>query len=116
MAVLAFCICGPAGAADDYLSILEAEADETGGLSNTATVESLGRADKKVRSVTDNQSIRPAMGLEDFETELSSHFAGTWVLYSKLAGKQRAAVYSAYQEDNSMANVREAIVRQLSSQ
>lgn len=115
-AVLALCVSRPAGAADDYLSILEAEADDTGGLSNTATVESAGRTEKRVRSVRDHQTIRPAMGFEEFEAELSAHFSGTWLLYSKLAGKQRAAVYSEYQQDNSTAKVREAIVRQLSSQ
>lgn len=116
MAVLALCIGVPAGASDDYLSILDAEADDTGGLSNATTVESAGRTEKKVRSVSDNQIIRPAMGFEEFETELDAHYSGTWLLYSKLGQRQRAAVYSAYQEDNSTAHVREAIVRQLSSQ
>jgi hypothetical protein len=116
VAVLALCTCLPAGAADDYLSILEAEADDTGGLSNTATLESAGRSGKEVRSVTDHQIIRPAMGVEEFEAELSAHFSGTWLLYSKLPARQRKMVNSAYQEDNRTANVREAIIRQLSAQ
>jgi hypothetical protein len=115
-ALLALCTCMPAAAADDYLSILEAEANDTGGLSNAATLESAGRTGKEVRSVRDHQTIRPAMGVEEFEAELGAHFSGTWLLYSKLPARQRKRVYSAYQEDNSTANVREAIIRQLSAQ
>ena len=105
----------PAAAADDYLSILEAEADDTGGLSNTATVESAGHTGRKVRSVRDNKTIRPALGYEAFEAELNTNYSGTWFLYDKLTRAQRKAVYGVYQEDNSTAKVREEIVRLLSS-
>ena len=104
-----------AGAQDDYLSILEAEADDTGGAANTGDVSPAARPAKKVRSVQDNQVLRPAMGFEEFEAELSANFAGTWILYDKLAIRQREAVYSAYQEDNRTARVREVIVKLLSA-
>ncbi|MGB5473755.1 MAG: hypothetical protein WBQ78_09785 [Gammaproteobacteria bacterium] len=104
-----------AGAQDDYLSILEAEADDTGGPTNTGDAAPAARPAKKFRSVQDNQVIRPAMGFEEFEAELSANFTGTWILYDKLAIRQRAAVYSAYQEDNRTEQVREVIVKMLSA-
>jgi len=104
-----------AGAQDDYLSILEAEADATGGRTNTGDVAPAARSAKKVRTVQDNQTIRPAMGFEEFEAELGANFSGTWFLYDKLARKQRKTVYSAYQEDNRTAHVREVIVKLLSA-
>lgn len=106
----------PASAADDYLSILEAEADDTGNRTDaTNVVVPNARSAKKVRSVQDNQTIRPAMGFDEFETELNSNYAGTWFLYEKLTSAQRKAVYGVYQEDNRTAQVREKIVKLLSS-
>ncbi|MEZ5542221.1 MAG: hypothetical protein R3F42_09260 [Pseudomonadota bacterium] len=106
----------PAGAADDYLSILEAEANDTGGQTDSTNVAvPAARSVKKVRSVQDNQTIRPAMGFEEFERELNANFSGTWFLYDKLNGEQRKTVYRAYQDDNRTANVREQIVRLLST-
>jgi len=105
----------PARAEDDYLSALEAEAYETGGHSTADTATPVARHAKKVRSVKDNQSIMPALGFEEFETELSANFSGTWLLYDKLTKGQRKAVYRAYQEDNRTSVVREMIVKLLSS-
>jgi hypothetical protein len=103
-------------ARDDYLSILEAEAEDTGGLGDVVEATPTARTAKKIRSVQDKQTIRPAMGFEEFETELSANFSGTWLLYDKLASKQRKAIYSAYLEDNRTAKVREIIVKLLSAQ
>jgi hypothetical protein len=106
----------PFCAADDYLSILEAEADDTGGRTDVANIAPATRPAREVRSVKDNQTIRPALGFEEFEAELNAHYSGTWFLYDKLTSDQRRAVYSAYQEDNHTAKVRERIVKLLSSQ
>lgn len=104
-----------AGAQDDYLSILEAEADDTGGRGDMPDVTPVVRPAKKVRSVQDNQIIRPAMGFEEFEVELNTNFSGTWFLYDKLTSAQRKNVYNAYQVDNRTARVRETIVKLLSA-
>lgn len=105
----------PASAEDDYLSVLEAEADETGGRSTAETATEVDRPAKKVRTVQDNQAIQPALGFEEFEAELNANFSGTWFLYEKLTRGQRKAVYHAYQEDNRTSIVREMIVKLLSS-
>lgn len=112
---IALWVATPAGADDGYLSALEAEANDTGGRMEEATVSSAARPEKKVRTVQDNLTIRPALGFKEFEAELNTNFSGTWFLYEKLAGAQRRAVYSAYQQDNRTARVREMIVKLLSS-
>jgi len=105
----------PAGADDDYLSILEAEARDTGGRVDEATVSDVARPEIKVRSVQDNQTIKPAMDFEAFEVELNTYYSGTWFLYEKLDSEQRRAVYSTYRQDNRTASVREKIVKLLTS-
>jgi hypothetical protein len=106
----------PVCAAEDYLSILEAEADDTGGRTDAANIAPAARPAREVRSVKDNRTIRPALGFEEFEAELNAHYSGSWFLYDKLTSDQRMAVYSAYQEDNRTSKVREKIVELLSAQ
>jgi hypothetical protein len=108
------CLVRPVLAEDDYLSILEAEADDTGGHAQETTATSV-RSVKEVRSVRDHQIIRPAMSFDEFESELNTFYSGTWFLYEKLNNRQRKTVYGVYQEDNRTAKVRETIVRLLSS-
>lgn len=55
------------------------------------------------------------MGFKEFEAELKASFSGTWFLYEKLSREQREAVYSVYQKDNRTSQVREIIVKLLSS-
>ncbi len=104
----------PASADDDYLRVLEAEAVDTGGHTSPDDASSVARSARKVRSVTDNQTIRSSMGFGEFESELQANYSGTWLLYNKLTHAQRKTVYSTYQEDNRTSKVREVIVRLLS--
>ena len=105
----------PVGAADDYLSVLEAEADDTG----SRAVDEAGTVPvataPRVRSVTDNRFIPEGLDFEAFEAELDANYSGTWFLYVKLSAKQRKAVFQTYRKDNSSAAVREEVVRQLAS-
>lgn len=112
---IGLCLARPVHAEDDYLSILEAEADDTGGRAQVTGATPV-RSVKEVRSVQDHQVIRPAMSFDEFEKELSDFYSGTWFLYDKLTGQQRKTVYGVYQADNRTAKVRETIVRLLSSQ
>jgi hypothetical protein len=70
---------------------------------------------RKIRSVQDNQTIRPSLGFEEFEAERNAYYTGTWFLYEKLTGKQRKAIYSSYRQDNRTAKVREKIVGLMTS-
>ncbi len=61
------------------------------------------------------KSADPSLGGEvptgltqaDFEAALKGSFAGTFVFYSRLDDKGKAAVYQAYQESNQIAHIRE---------
>lgn len=99
-------------AADDYLSILEAEASDTGA--TEATADTAEKRDSAKR-VTADKVIEPGLSFEDFETTLSTHYSGSNFLYVKLTATKRQGVYKFYQNDNRISSVREEIVRLLSS-
>jgi hypothetical protein len=105
----------PVLAADDYLSALEAEADDTGSRGVSDTEAAPAAAVPRVQSVSDRQVIQEGLDFEAFEAELDGNYSGTWFLYVKLSARQRKAVYDVYRKDNSAAAVREEVVRQLAS-
>lgn len=105
-----------AQAEDDYLSILEAEASDTGESMTTLSVSKKPAAkDEKARHVTPDKVIEPGLSFEDFEEILSSRYSGSNFLYVKLTAGKRKGVYRFYQSDNRISSVREEIVRLLSS-
>ena len=103
-------------AEDDYLSILEAEAEDTGASSNP--VSKTGKAnlhDNKIKKLKADKLIEPGLTFEAFEETLSTHYTGSNFLYVKLTTSKRKGVYRLYQGDNRISSVREEIVRLLSS-
>ena len=70
---LAFTTAGMAQAADDYLTILEAEALETGDSAPTAvTPEKSAVKSEKIKHLTPDKVIEPGLSFEDFEETLSN--------------------------------------------
>jgi len=103
-------------AEDDYLSILEAEAEDTGASSNPAFKS--GKDDKRnngIRNVKAGKLIEPGLSFEEFEETLSTRYSGSNFLYVKLTESKRKGVYRFYQGDNRISSLREEIVRLLSS-
>ncbi len=113
---LAIASTGMAQAADDYLSILEAEASDTGDSAPTAVApEKPAAKSEKIKHVTPGKIIEPGLSFEDFEETLSNRYSGSNFLYIKLTAGKRKGVYKFYQSDNRISSVREEIVRLLSS-
>jgi len=112
--VFGFLIGVPAYADDDYLSALEAEADDTGTRSGSP-VESASKQVRKVKSSQSSDVIEPGLGFEEFEEELGTGYSGSHLLYIKLSKGNRKAVYKFYQGNNRISSIREEIVRRLSS-
>jgi len=116
VAGLALCLCpGMASyAADDYLSALEAEADDTGVLGGSA-LSSAASQEKKARHASASKLIEPDLSFDEFEEILGTRYSGSNFLYIKLSKGKRKSVYKFYQSDNRISSVREEIVRLLSS-
>lgn len=113
---LAIASTGMAQAADDYLSILEAEASDTGDSAPIAVApEKTAAKSEKIKYVTPGKIIEPGLSFEDFEETLSNRYSGSNFLYIKLTAGKRKGVYKFYQSDNRISSVREEIVRLLSS-
>jgi hypothetical protein len=103
-------------AEDDYLSILEAEAEDTGASSNPVSKpDKANTHNDKPRYVKADKLIEPGLSFEAFEETLSTRYSGSNFLYVKLTESNRRGVYRFYQGDNRISSVREEIVRLLSS-
>ena len=102
-------------AADDYLSALEAEADDTAGRSAVTAPQAPGSAAKRATGTAREGSLESGLTLAGFEAALEKHYSGTYFLYVKLDEDQRRAVFNLYRLDRQIEAVREEIVRQLSS-
>lgn len=113
---LLLCLC-PALATyadDNYLSALEAEADDTGAVSEPAP--SISTHKKKIaKHVPAGKVIESGLSFEGFEEILGARYSGSNFLYIKLSKGKRKSVYRFYQNDNRISSVREEIVRLLSS-
>ena len=95
-------------AADDYLSILEAEAADT---ANTVTP-----AETSPKKPTGpGRHITPDLAFEKFEEELRSRYAGTLLLYMMLSAANRRAAWKFYRVDNALSSLRKNIVSLMSS-
>ena len=103
-------------AEDDYLSILEAEAEDTGASSNPViTSEKANTRNDRIKNVKADKLIEPGLSFEEFEETLSTRYSGSNFLYVKLTESKRKGVYRFYQGDNRISSLREEIVRLLSS-
>mgnify|MGYP001821429557 FL=1 len=103
-------------AQDDYLSILEAEAEDTGASSSPVIkTDKANSANDKIKNVRADKLIEPGLSFEAFEETLSTRYTGSNFLYVKLTASKRKGVYRFYQGDNRISSVREEIVRLLSS-
>lgn len=114
--VLAWC-CAPAFtyAADDYLSILEAEADNT-GRATEVTAEEAGHDGQERTEFGSSTFITPGLDFDEFEAVLARQYSGSHFLYIRLSEQNRQQVYRSYQDDNQISIVREEIVRLLSAE
>jgi hypothetical protein len=102
--------------ADDYLSVLEAEAEDTGRQQVGQTSSAASRtAPVKGKSARIATSMTPNLGFEGFEKELRSNYSGTHMLYMRLPGNQRRAAWKSYLDNNELRAIREHIVSMLSS-
>jgi hypothetical protein len=103
-------------AEDDYLSLLEAEATDTGAGNEPAEASSDENIpNKKAKNMKADKMIEQGLSFEAFEETLSSRYSGSNFLYVKLSEKERKSIYKFYQSDNRISSVREEIVRRLSS-
>lgn len=103
-------------AEDDYLSILEAEAEDTGASSNPViTSEKANTRNDRIKNVKADKLIEPGLSFEEFEETLSTRYSGSNFLYVKLTESKRKGVYRFYQGDNRISSLRGEIVRLLSS-
>jgi hypothetical protein len=101
-------------AGDDYLSILEAEADNTGSASRV-TVEELRHDMPEKTGIGNNKLVTPGLSFDEFEAVLDSQYSGSHFLYIRLSRHDRQKVYRVYQDDNRISSVREEIVRLLAA-
>ena len=113
---LALCLCPGMAvyAADDYLSALEAEADDTGVVSGSIS-STVASEEKKARHEPASKVIDAGLSFDEFEETLGTSYSGSNFLYVKLSKGKRKSVYEFYQSDNRISSVREEIVRLLSS-
>ncbi|MEN8107870.1 MAG: hypothetical protein ABFS22_07675 [Pseudomonadota bacterium] len=103
-------------AADDYLSVLEAEAADTGSThSQTAASTTNNHKSVSGKAVRLQKIITPGLDFDQFEAELHSRYSGTHLLYMKLSAARRKAAWKHYQQDNALSAVRESIVSLMSS-
>jgi hypothetical protein len=101
---------------DDYLSILEAEAEDTGASSSPVIrTDKANPRNDKIRKLKADKLIEPGLSFEAFEKTLSTRYSGSNFLYVKLNASKRKDVYRFYQDDNRISSIREEIVRLLSS-
>jgi len=116
LAALAVSVCCPASlfAADDYLSALEAEADNTGAR-NEPVSAIISSPVKKAKPAGASQLITEGLSFSEFEERLDRSYSGSNFLYTKLSKSKRKSVYKFYQNDNRISSLREEIVRLLSS-
>ena len=111
---LALSLPAPVFAADDYLSALEAEADDTGA-TGTQVSAKVSSPVKKAKHVGAGKVITQGLSFGEFEETLGSSYSGSNFLYTKLSKSKRKRIYKFYQNDNRISSVREEIVRLLSS-
>ena len=103
-------------AEDDYLSLLEAEATDTGAGNEPAEASNDANIpNKKAKNMKADKMIEQGLSFAAFEETLSSRYSGSNFLYVKLSEKERKSIYKFYQSDNRISSVREEIVRRLSS-
>jgi len=112
--VLSLCPGLAVYAADDYLSALEAEADDTGVVSGSVS-STAASEEKKARHAPASKEIDAGLSFDEFEELLDTSYSGSNFLYVKLSKGKRKSVYKVYQRDNRISSVREEIVRLLSS-
>ncbi len=102
-------------AEDDYLSILEAEAENTGASGNAVTnTDKANSHNNNSKNVKADKRIEPGLSFEAFEETLGTRYSGSNFLYVKLTTSERKDVYRFYQGDNRISSIREEIVRLLS--
>ena len=83
-------------AEDDYLSLLEAEATDTGAGNEPAEVSNdANTPNKKTKNMKADKMIEQGLSFEAFEETLSSRYSGSNFLYVKLSEKDACKIEHA---------------------
>lgn len=109
------CLTLPAQAGDPYLDMLEEEAQVVEMMKTAEQLDASAQA--SAPGITGQNTTRavlgPGMTPEQFDVALRTHFVGTYMLYAKLPAEQKQAVYTHYQHDGRIMEIRRAIAEQL---
>lgn len=98
-------------AESSYLNALEAEADN---ISVTETPPETTTTNEKAKTAAPVGETLPAgLSQADFEETLKSGYFGSYLFYSKLGDRGKAAVYKEYQQNTSINHLREVIKAEL---
>lgn len=99
------------GADDDYLRALKAETQAltSGEAAHTAPAaqESKPQQGWSATGQGLGEELPPNLSQEQFEAALKSSYFGTFMFYTKLNDKDKAAVYEAYQRNGQISNIRD---------
>lgn len=101
------------GADDDYLKALRAETQALTGTaaaratSAPATGESKPAPGWSATGQGLGEELPANLSREQFEAALKSSYFGTYMFYTKLSEQDKAVVYTAYQDNGQIANIRD---------
>lgn len=105
------------GADDDYLRALQAETQAltSGEAARTAPAAQASKPQQGWSATGQElgEELPPNLSQEQFEAALKSSYFGTFMFYTKLNDKDKAAVYEAYQTNGQIANIRDTITNLL---
>jgi hypothetical protein len=105
----------PAQAGDAYLDMLEEEAQVLELMKSAERLDASAQANAP--GITGQNATRAVldagMSHEQFDAALQTYFVGTYMLYGKLSEEQKDAVYTHYQRDGQIMEIRRAIAEHL---
>lgn len=90
--------------ANDYLDMLNAEAEEGGAVAETVTTT------PQLKINANSTPAQLAQSPKAFENILQSKFAATYFIYLKLSDKQKQHVFQAYQKNGNFSEVRSLVL------
>ena len=105
----------PVQAGDLYLDMLEEEAQVLELMKSAERLDASAQANAP--GITGQNATRAVLGAgmshEQFDAALKTYFVGTYMLYGKLSEEQKDAVYTHYQRDGQIMEIRRAIAEHL---
>ena len=104
---IALGLSGPAMAkqdANDYLDMLNAEAEKGGAVAETVTTK------PQLKINANSTPAQLAQSPQAFENILQSKFAATYFIYLKLSDKQKQYVFQAYRKNGNFSEIRSLVL------